>query len=127
MPDTFDAQPRIFKTAWFSKAATKARIADSALCASIEQIWLGQADDLGSGVFKRRVNNNMHRAIILAKAGRIWVYEYLFAKKDRVNIDEDELMQFRELAKAYAKLTEKQIAQLIDNKHFVEICNGNED
>ena len=63
----------------------------------------------------------------LAKAGHIWVYEYLFAKKDRVNIDEDELLQFRKLAKAYAKITEKQIAQLIDCKHFVEICYGNKD
>ena len=117
---------RAFKTAWFSKAAKKARIDDSALCACFHQVLLGQADNLGGGVFKRRLNDNMHRAIILAKVGRSWIFEYLFAKKDRANIDDDELAQFRELAKAYAKLTEQQIEQLIDSNHLVEICHANQ-
>ncbi len=52
----------------------------------------------------------MHRSIILAKARKYWVYEYLFAKKDRDNIEEDELSAFRDLAKSYAKLTDEQIA-----------------
>ena len=55
----------------------------------------GQADDLGGGVFKKRLNDNMHRSIILAKGGRRWVYEFLFAKKDRANIANDELNEKR--------------------------------
>lgn len=62
--------PRIFKTAWFSEAAKQARIADTELCAAIRQVMRGQADDLGGGVFKKRLNDNRHRSIILAKAGR---------------------------------------------------------
>ncbi len=73
--------PRVFKTAWFAKAAKKANIDDSELCACIEKAVLGQGDDLGGGVFKIRMNRNMHRAILLAKAGHWWVFEYLFAKK----------------------------------------------
>lgn len=46
-------------------------------------VALGQADDLGGGVFKKRLNDNMHRSIVLAKAGEFWVFAYLFAKKDR--------------------------------------------
>lgn len=88
---------RTFKTAWFSKAAKKARISDKALCKAIEQVARGQADDLG-GVFKKRLNDNMHRSIVLAKAGEYWVFAYLFAKKDRANIDDDELLAFRKLA-----------------------------
>lgn len=80
---------RTFKTAWFSKAAKKARISDKALCKAIEQVARGQADDLGGGVFKKRLNDNMHRSIVLAKAGEYWVFAYLFAKKDRANIDDD--------------------------------------
>lgn len=118
---------RTFKTAWFSKAAKKARIEDSALCAYIQQAVQGQADDLGGGVFKKRINNNMHRAIILAKAGRFWIFEYLFAKNDRENIEAAELVQFRALAKAYTELSDKQIEQLIGNNHFVEICDDNKD
>jgi len=60
---------RTFKTAWFSKAARKARISDKAVCKAIEQVARGQADDLGGGVFKKRLNDNMHRSIVLAKAG----------------------------------------------------------
>ena len=98
-------QSRVFKTARFSKDAKKARISDAELCAAIRQVMAGQGDDLGGGVFKKRLNDNMHRSIILAKGGRYWMYEYLFAKKDRDNIEDDELTAFRSLAKAYAGLT----------------------
>lgn len=114
---------RVFKTAWFAKAARKARIADSELCDAIAQVQKGQADDLGGGVFKKRLNRNQHRAIIIAKAGRHWMYEYLFAKKDRANIGDDELVAFRKLAKAYATLTETQITHLLSDGDIVEICN----
>lgn len=116
-------QSRVFKTARFSKDAKKARISDVELCAAIRQVMAGQADDLGGGVFKKRLNDNMHRSIILAKGGRHWVYEYLFAKKDRDNIEDDELTAFRSLAKAYAGLTDVQIAALVSGKDIVEICH----
>ncbi len=41
---------RVFKTAWFGKAAKKASIRDVELCSAIKQVMLGQADDLGGGV-----------------------------------------------------------------------------
>jgi hypothetical protein len=69
------ASSRVFKTAWFAKAARKARIGDIALCEAIRQVAVGQADDLGGGVFKKRLNKNEHRAIILAKAGELWILE----------------------------------------------------
>lgn len=115
---------RTFKTAWFSKAARKARIQDSELCEAIRDVMKGQADDLGGGVFKKRLNNNMHRSIVLAKGGRYWIFQYLFAKKDRANIEDDELLDFRTLAKAYAKLSEEQIAQLLESEDLTEICHG---
>jgi hypothetical protein len=102
---------RVFKTAWFSKAARKARITDPALCAAIGQVMRGggQADDLGGGVFKKRLNDNRHRSIILAKGGRHWVYQYLFAKKDMANIAANDLAALRLLAKTYADLSDKEI------------------
>lgn len=117
---------RAFKTAWFSKTARKARIKDDELCEAFREVMKGQADDLGGGVFKKRLNKNMHRSIILAKGGRYWVYEYLFAKKDRANIEDDELEDFRTLAKSYAALNEEQIARLLDDKDLTEICHGDE-
>ncbi len=117
---------RVFKTAWFSKVAKKAHIPDADLCAVISQVMQGQADDLGGGVFKKRLNDNMHRSIILAKGGRHWVYAYLFAKKDRDNIESDELADFRVLAKAYADLSEAQIEQLLRDKDLMEICHDSQ-
>lgn len=84
----------------------------------------GQADDLGGGVFKKRLNDNMHRSIILAKGGRSWVYGYLFAKKDRANISAEELVAFRKLADGYARSTESQLAVQLSNGDLTEICNG---
>jgi hypothetical protein len=115
---------RVFKSAWFARAAKKAGIRDAELCKAVAQAMQGQADDLGGGVFKKRLNDNMHRSIILAKAGRWWVYEFIFAKKDRDNIDSDELAQFKQLAKSYAAITHAQLQQLIDDHHFLEICHG---
>lgn len=117
---------RVFKTAWFSKAAKKAHIPDDELCAAIRQVMLGQADDLGGGVFKKRLDKNRHRSIILAKGGQYWVYEYLFAKKDRANIGDDELAGFRRLAKAYAGLTVQQVTRLLQDNSWMEICNDDE-
>ena len=117
---------RTFKTSWFAKAAQKAHISDEELCAAIRQVILGLADDLGGGVFKKRLKKNEYRAILLARTGHYWVYEYLFPKKDRANIDDDELVGFRKLAKANRNLTEQQINQLIRNGDWIKICNGNE-
>ena len=116
-------QSRVFKTAWFAKVARKAHIGDADLCLAISQVMRGQADDLGGGVFKKRLNDNRHRSIILSKNGRFWVYEYLFAKQDRDNIDDDELVAFRSLAAIYGKLADQEIENLIANRKFLEICN----
>jgi len=110
---------RVFKTAWFTKAARKAHILDDELCAAIGRVMLGQGDDLGGGVFKERLRKNQYRSIILARAGHYWVYEYLFAKQDRANIADDELAGFRRLVKAYAALTTHQVNQLIQENDWM--------
>jgi hypothetical protein len=116
----------VFKTAWFSKAARKAHIKDGELCQAIREVMRGRADNLGGGVFKKRLNKNMYRAIILAKGGQHWVFEYLFAKQGRDNIEDDELATFRLLAKSYELLSALQIAQLVRNGDFTEICHDGE-
>lgn len=122
---TTDAEEtaRAFKTAWFAKAARKALIVDDELCEAIAEVRKGQADDLGGGVFKKRLDKNRSRSIILAKGGVHWVYEYLFAKRDRDNIDDKELAGFRKLAKAYEGLDDQQIDRLLKDGDFTEICH----
>jgi hypothetical protein len=124
MLDKTIGEARVFKTAWFSKVARKALIADEELCTAIRQVMLGHADDLGGGVFKKRLDKNRSRSIVLARGGRYWVYEYLFAKKDRANIEDRELTEFRRLAWIYEKLAQQQVDELIRNHDWMEICHG---
>ena len=112
---------RVFKTAWFSRAARKALITDAELRRAITQVMIGQADALGGGVFKKRLDKNRYRAVIIAGSGRGWIYEYLFAKKDKANIDGGELAAFRSLVKIYSGLTEAQIARLLADGDILEI------
>jgi hypothetical protein len=113
---------RTFKTAWFAKEARKAFIPDEELCKAIAEVRLGLADDLGGGVFKKRLDKNRRRSIIVAKGRRYWVYTYLFAKKDRANIDEDELRAFRKLANLYSGKTDVEIEKELKAKELLEIC-----
>lgn len=114
---------RVFKTAWFAKEARKAKITDDGLCRAINQVMQGQADDLGGGVYKKRLNDNMHRSIIVAKAGLHWIYAYLYAKKDRENIAPDELAAFKKLAKDYSSAGDAKIVALLIEKELLEICH----
>ena len=117
---------RTFKTSWFAKAARKAHITDAELCSAILQVSNGRADDLGGGIYKKRLSKNQYRSIILAKVETFFVYEYLFAKQDRANIDDAELVEFRKLVKAYGTLTPKEVNRLLQDQDWMEICNGNQ-
>ncbi|MEZ2416984.1 type II toxin-antitoxin system RelE/ParE family toxin [Luteibacter sp. RCC_6_2] len=114
---------RVFKTAWFAKAAKKERIPESELRAITREILRGQADDLGGGVFKKRLHRNMHRAIVVAKGRRFWIFTYLFAKKDRANIDDAELAAFKKLAALYGGKSEDDIECEIAAGELVEVHN----
>lgn len=99
-------------------------IEDGELCKAIRQVMLGQVDDLGGGVFKKRLDKNRSRSIILAKDGRLWIFEYLFAKKDRPNIARGDLAKLRKIAKSYEELTKQQVDELTGDGSWMEICNG---
>jgi hypothetical protein len=126
MLDRGGRRARVFKTAWFSRAARKANLTDEELCASMRQVMLGQTIDLGGGVFKKRLDKNRSRSIIVAKSRRYWIYAYLFAKKDKANIGRDELMEFRDLADLYERKTDSDIAKEVQLNELVEICHEKE-
>ena len=90
---------RVFKTKWFTREARTHAIDDDEWCTAIEATIQGKADNLGGGVYKKRLNKNRDRAIILAKGAEHWFYTFLCAKQDITNIDNRELAAFRELAR----------------------------
>jgi hypothetical protein len=114
---------RVFKTAWFSKAAKKAHIDDEELCTAIRQVMLGQGDDLGGGVWKKRLSRNQYRSIIVAKGGRYWMYAHLFAKQDQANISEDDLSRLRNYAALFIRKTELDVNRELQLRELVEICH----
>ena len=115
--------PRLFKTKRFATQAAKAWIGDDELREAFTEMLNGQADNLGGGVWKKRLNANRHRSIVLAKGSGYWIYQFLYAKKDQSNISQAELIGFRKMAKTYCGLTEVQVQYLLDTKEFVEISD----
>jgi hypothetical protein len=113
---------RVFKSKTFARDARKAGISDAELCDAVTELNRRQANDLGGNVWKKRLNRNRHRAIILLIPRRFWLFIYLFAKKDREDIDEDELAAFKKLAKDAARAGDAQLLDLVKNGDFVEIC-----
>ncbi|VWB96417.1 toxin RelE [Burkholderia lata] len=115
---------RVFKTKWFHKAARKSGIADAELCRAAQEPARSQGIELGSNVWKKRLDGNRQRSIVLSKVGRASVFVFLFAKRDRDDIDERELRAFRKLAADIGCRSDTEIATLIALKELVEICNG---
>ncbi len=115
--------PRCFKTKYFAKQARKANIDDEELCRTLKDLSAGKGTDLGGGVFKKRLNENRHRSIIVAKSDDYWVLEFLFGKKHTENITSAALDGFRTLADTYAVLKTDQLAKLLEDQALKEICN----
>ena len=81
----------------------------------------GQGDALGGQVWKKRLNENRSRSIVLTKPGDYWIFVYLFAKKDRENIDPDELAAFKKLSKDYAAAPASTWKAILENGDLKEI------
>lgn len=116
--------PRVFKTAWFTKAARVGEISDADLCKAARELNGGQGDDLGGNVWKKRLDRNRKRGILVNKAGDFWVFVYLFAKNGRANIDERELRDFRKLARDFGKANNADVENMLALRELMEICNG---
>lgn len=118
---------KTFKTKAFARLARKDGLSDEDLCKAASELEAGKGDDLGGNVWKKRVDKNRARAIVATKPGAFWVFAYLFSKKDRENIDPDELAAFRKLAEHYGNAGIAGLEKLIADGSMVEICNDCED
>jgi hypothetical protein len=99
---------RIYKTKWFVRYARQERIGDPRLREAIERAERGVVDaDLGGGIIKQRVARTGqgraggYRLLIAYRSGDRGVFLYGFAKKERDNIQDDELETLREIGAAW--------------------------
>lgn len=93
------------------------------LVEAIQQLLNGRADDLGGGVWKKRLSRNADRAIVLAKHGSHFFYVFLYAKSAMANIRRDELQAFRELAQTYLGYDMEMLNKLVADGVLMELKN----
>ncbi len=112
---------RIFKTRWFTRFARGEQITDGSLSQAIKRAELGLIDaDLGGGVIKQRVarpgrgRSGGYRMLIAYRAGHRAVFLYGFAKRERENIEPDELATLREIAAIWLAADAKRIAHALN-------------
>lgn len=92
----------VFKTRWFARFARQQRIADASLLEAITRAESGLIDaDLGGGLIKLRIarqsqgRSGGYRTIVAYRAGSKAFFLHGFAKSDRDNIGEDELIAWK--------------------------------
>ena len=115
---------RVFKTAWFAKAAKKARISDKALSKQLFRLPLDRPT-ISAGASSRSASTTT--CIVQSfwqRPESSHVFAYLFAKKDRANIDDDELLAFRKLADLYRQKTKADLEAEIEIGALLEIDHG---
>jgi len=124
---------QIFKTKWLARFAEKERIADDSLSEAIERAARGLVDaDLGGGIIKQRVarpgrgRSGGYRMLLAYRAGDRAVFLYGFAKSERENISQDELLTLREIGAAWLAADTKRIAKALEEGALQEVTNDEE-
>ena len=119
---------RIFKVKGFARFQRKERLSDATLCKAIAGVEAGLIDaDLGGGLIKQRLpragqgKSGGYRTVIAFRSGDRAVFLFGFGKNERSNIDDDEVDEFRRLARAFLDLTEQQVARLIADAELTEV------
>ncbi len=116
-----ESRPRVFKSKQFAKLAGKAGISDSELCKAFLQVFVGQCEDLGGGVLKKRIAKNLYRSILLEVGGKFWFFIHLYAKKDIDNIDDATLKEYKRAAAFLETKTTKEIETYLSRGGFMEL------
>ena len=119
---------RIFKNKAFVRFAKKSRLEDSALCKAVNDAENGLVNaDLGGGIIKQRVSRQGQgksggfRTIIIFKQETRAFFVYGFAKNERDNITQDELMEFKRLAETMLNYTDPELDCAVRNQILTEV------
>jgi hypothetical protein len=98
------------------------------LCKVVSEITSGLIQaDLGGGVYKQRVGrpgqgkSGGFRTILFFRAHKRILFVFGYAKKDKANLDTNELKALRELAKEFLEYDEANITTLLKTGALSEI------
>jgi hypothetical protein len=121
----------ILKTPAFERWQKKAALADNALRKAVQEMQQGLIDaDLGGGLVKKRVarlgegKRGGYRTLLATNQEDKWFFLYGFAKNERDNIAQQELLALKSLAKHLLALPLKAIRVALHEGALKEILNG---
>jgi hypothetical protein len=124
---------RIFKTKWLARFARREGIDDQGLRAAIERAEQGLIDaDLGGGLIKQRVarpgrgRSSGYRMIVGYRVKDRAVFLLGFAKNERENIEDDELVTLRSQAEKWLIADTAKIQEALEVGALQEIKNDQE-
>ena len=119
---------RIFKSKWLARFARHEGIADESLRDAIDRAERGLIDaDLGGGLIKQRVarqgkgRSGGYRMVIAYRAEGRAVFLSAFAKKQRENIEPEELVELREVGLNWLNASVQKIALAIEDGALQEV------
>lgn len=125
---------RIFKNKSFARFAKKADLDDPTLRKAVDDAERGLIDArLGGGVIKQRVaragqgKSGGFRTIILYKAHALAFFVHGFAKKDRENIEGNELAALKLLASQMLSYDDRAIARAVESGTLIEVRRHEKD
>ena len=124
---------RIFKTKWLARFARREGIDDQSLRAAIERAEQGLIDaDLGGGLIKQRVARPGHgrssgyRMMVAYRVKHRAIFLLGFAKNERENIEDDELVTLRSQAEKWLIADTAKIQEALEVGALQEIKNDQE-
>jgi hypothetical protein len=123
---------RIFKTKALARFTKREASSDESLVAAIETVRRGLIDaDLGGGLVKQRVarpgqgKRGGFRMLIGFRSDRA-IFLFGFAKNERDNIDDKQLMTLREIVASWFAADDRKIAQALKDGLLIEVKHGQE-
>lgn len=119
---------RLFKLKAFARFQRRERIADKMLSKAVRGAEGGLVDaDLGGGLIKQRVarpgqgKRGGFRTIVAYRRGSRAVFLFGFAKSERESLDDDELVHWQRVGRAYLGLDEEGLEAAITAEELMEV------
>jgi len=119
---------RILKTKTFAKWMLKNNLCGNDLLNSVKEMEVGLIDaDLGGNLYKKRIalagggKRSGARVIVASRLLKRWFFIFGFAKNEKSNISDDELLYLQEAAKRLLNLTDRDIDTAIGTGELKEL------
>lgn len=119
---------QVYRLKAFARFQRREKIPDKALGKAIADAERGLVDaDLGGGLIKQGAarkgqgKSGGYRTIIAYRRGDRAVFLFGFAKSERANLDDDELVAWRRIGRSYLALDDERLEAAVAAEELVEL------